>query len=144
MPARVLEVALIIVTLTILGVFLFIAANPSVLIHSQVQELNSLKAKQALSALEKYPTTSKNEEYEGMTIFELIRYGYLQGDQRAYNQAEQDIKYYFDVVMSLNRWRVFTSDGAVDVSSPGFSSSRTVGSAKTNVISDVFLYVQVG
>ncbi len=146
MPARIIARTVFFSMLIFTGVLIYTSADPSAMLRAQAVKTNSLKAKEVLLGLEVLPTTSNQTMFEGKTVMEVIKIAYLDRDSReiAIDTAERDIYHYLGEMLKLNRWRVYTSDHAIDVSSENFNRSRIIGSAKTEVAGGVYIICQVG
>ncbi len=123
---------------------MFVSSDPAFLINPQIQAFNSLQARESLLALETIPTQSTQTPYAGLTVVGVIKEGYAQNDPAAFIVGEKDIYTYFSLVSKLHSWKVYTTDGRLNIKSSDFSSSRIIGSAKASIVPGVYIFVQIG
>ena len=144
MPVRIIQVGLFSVVLLLVSSLEFISSDPALVINPQIQAFNSLQARESLIALETIPTQSTQTPYAGLTIIGVIKEGYTVNDSNAFIVAEKDINKYFNLVSKVHHWKVYTSDGRLNLESSDFGSSRIIGSAKASIVPGVYIFVQVG
>jgi hypothetical protein len=136
-----LEVGMASILLLAMVSFLHTSGAAEVPLTKEALALDEQLAKETLLALENFNSTGSG--YGDRGILDLVSLGYLTGREEFFTQAEEDIEYYLPRVLDAE-WHVYTADGRVDVESPGFSTTRTRGSAKTAVMSYSDLIVVVG
>ncbi len=146
MPARIVLLTVFFVLVIFTSVLIYTSADPSAILRTQVIKINSLKAKEVLIGFEVLPTTSNNTMLVGKSVMDVIREAVVNPESRniTIEAATQDINHYLGDMLKLNRWRVYTSDGLIDVSSENFNQSRVTGSAKTELAGGVYVVCQVG
>ena len=109
--------------------------------YGEAKGLLETQAKYSLLAIENFKST--NASFSDKSIMDLIHLYYLTNRTEYLNQAEDDISYYFPRCLSVE-WRVYTTDGMLDVESFNFSSTKSRSSAQTTVLDRTELVVVAG
>ena len=141
MPARVVEVGFLFIGalfITYLVLSTSIITAPS---YGEAKGLLETQAKYSLLAIENFKST--NASFSNKSIMDLIHLYYLTNRTEYLNQAEDDISYYFPKCLSVE-WRVYSTDGMLDVESFNFSSTKSRSSAQTTVLDRTELVVVAG
>jgi len=141
MPARVVEVGFLFIGalfITYLVLSTSIITAPS---YGEAKGLLETQAKYSLLAIENFKST--NASFSNKSIMDLIHLYYLTNRPEYLNQAEDDISYYFPKCLSVE-WRVYSTDGMLDVESFNFSSTKSRSSAQTTVLDRTEFVVVAG
>jgi len=141
MPARVVEVGFLFIGALFITYLILSASIITAPSYGEAKGLLETQAKYSLLAIEIF--TSTNASFSDKSIMDLIHLYYLTNRTEYLNQAEDDISYYFPRCLSVE-WRVYTTDGMLDVESFNFSSTKSRSSAQTTVLDRTELVVVAG
>jgi len=141
MPARVVEVGFLFIGALFITYLVLSASIITAPSYGEAKGLLETQAKYSLLAIENFKST--NASFSNKSIMDLIHLYYLTNRTEYLNQAEDDISYYFPRCLSVE-WRVYTTDGMLDVGSFNFSSTKSRSSAQTTVLDRAELVVVAG
>lgn len=144
MPTRVIEVGAFTVCTLFIVLFLFVSGLTSAPVARETVLMEEIKAKQLYLALDNLPSTNSSLA-PGTSVTDLVRLYYMTGDERYLDAAKNDIRIRASELLDNDSvWRVYTADGALDLSSPFFGDARIRGSASAPLLNATELIVITG
>jgi len=144
MPARVIEVGAFTVCTLFIVLFLFVSGLTSAPMAKETVLMEEMRAKQLYLALDNLPPTNSSLA-PGTSVTDLLRLYYMTGDDRYLDSAKNDIGIRAGELLDNGSvWRVYTTDGVLNLSSPSFGNARIKGSASVDLLNATRIIVVTG
>lgn len=136
MPARVFEIAFLVVVTLFLGLLVLASGMMNTSLPEEQIHVQELRAKQLILALDTLPATWPDAPPD-TSVLDLLRIYYTTNMQDYLSSARDDIYNYSRSMLPDSAWEVSTSDGKLKVRSPLFYRRRVCGSAAVNLLRDI-------
>jgi len=143
---KVIEVSSFVVLTLFVVLFLFVVSLSSAPVAKEAVLLEEMRAKEFYLALDNLPSTYTNTS-PGTSITDLLRQYYMTGNEEYLDIARADILVRAGELLENGTvWRVYTTDGVLDVRSSFFEDAQVKGSASASLVntSTVELVVVTG
>jgi len=115
MTEKLIEVTIVVVVISAILVFSNISGIVDLPAYKSAIKTYQLTARQGLLMVQNFESLS----YPNRTILDLIYLGYLTNSSKFFTNATSDLSYYLPIVMD-KEYYVYTTDGKINISSPGF------------------------
>jgi hypothetical protein len=114
--------------------FMFTVSLSSAPVAKEAVLLEEMRAKEFYLALDNIHTTYTNAS-PGTSVVDLLRIYYVTGDTVYVDQARKDIQTYAGMLLENGTaWRVYTTDGILDVRSSFYDDAWVKGSASAPLV----------